>query len=346
MIDLTGIFCSSTVDLVSAKAKSGKPPPPSAYILHANLTMPGGNPHPLISRSADNPQIEFRSSRQDGLPWWLPPKQFIPTTKDLAATSSAQVARESLVQRSSQQHQPQQQAEDYSPSPAKATRNSSITFDPVSGVYLPSNASLKHHRKKYLAKHFSRETEKLLGHLSIDGRTKRDVAARLEELQESLTEAGGGGYALGGGGGQVGAAYATNRGHNTVDGEPVFPFPERQHEAASAHIKRVRQEESFGPRDQQVMRLTSSLSSTPYVAHGSTHKSLMSSTVATTGWHLPTQDRERHYNQHPNSGLPRQSGAPDGAAGAPVSKSVRSTGYRQSAEDAAANSVIVSRKEN
>lgn len=271
----------------------------------------GRREHPLISRSVDNPQIEFRSSRQDGLPWWLPPKQFIPTTKDLAATSSTQVNRESLVQRSSQSQQ-RQQTEDNSSAPRapKGNRNSSITFDPVSGVYLPSNASLKHHRKKYLAKHFSQETEKLLGHLSIDGGTKLDVAARLEELQESLTEAGGG-TNRGGGSGAVGVAYATNKSYMAQPGgedEQIWPFPQRQHEAASAHIKRVRQEESFGPRDQQVMRLTSSLSSTPYVAHGNTHKSLTSSTVAATGWHPPSQDRERHYHQHPHSGMPRSSG--------------------------------------
>jgi hypothetical protein len=196
------------------------------------------------------PQIEFRSNTEDGQPWWLPPKQFLPTTSELSGRPRPAPKRGGRNNERRNDYD-EERLDDFGldedrytlkppPKPGKAC------FDPVSGVYLPSSASLKHHRKKFLQKRFERETERLIGAM-MDGKDKREIAAKIAELQEGLSVA-------------QGAASAT------TGGKSPFPDPERQHQAAIHHIKRIQQEEEFGPRDPQVMKLASSLSSAPYVA--------------------------------------------------------------------------------
>ena len=93
----------------------------------------------------DAPQIEFRSNAEDGQPWWLPPKQFLPTTSELSGRPRPGPKRGN--QRKNDYEE--ERLDDYGlederwdlkapPKPGKAC------FDPVSGVYLPSSASLKH----------------------------------------------------------------------------------------------------------------------------------------------------------------------------------------------------------
>jgi len=117
----------------------------------------------------------------------------------------------------------------------------------ICGITVASAFSLPFHKKKCVQKKFEKETDKLLGHISLRQSDKMDIAARLSELQESLQATG------------IGQHHAEQ-----MDPD-AFPNIERYHSAAADHIKRMRQEDSHGPRDKQVLRLVNSLSSSPYM---------------------------------------------------------------------------------